>query len=309
MPVPLPRYSVASRPDAGGAQTGRCRRPRRPPRSRPRRRGGPSATRRRCRRRARHAGRRRRPCALRRQPRLERCAATGRRSRGASTRRCDSSLPSRCGRSSRARPSARTTRGCGSRATPAAPELSLALDAPDELHDLAIRQATVSRHVEAARNLANRPANDLNPVALAAARSPASRSTHVSVEHHGRDWIDAQGMGALAAVAAGSGEEPQLIVLRYDPPGASSELVARPRRQGDHVRLRRRLAEAAAAHAGHEGRHGRRGCRARGHRRGRRARAAAPRRSPSSPPPRTCSRQRRSGRGTCCAPRTGRRSR
>jgi leucyl aminopeptidase len=104
------------------------------------------------------------------------------------------------------------------------PELSLALDAPDDLHDLAIRQATVSRHVEAARDLANRPANDLNPVALARHAADFSLE-HVSVENHGRDWIDEQGMGALAAVAAGSGEEPQLIVVRYEPPGASGDVV------------------------------------------------------------------------------------
>ncbi len=75
------------------------------------------------------------------------------------------------------------------------PELTLALDAPAELSDLAVRQATITRHLDAARDLANRPPND-------------------------RDWIEDQGMGAFAAVAAGSQEEPQLIVMRYDPPNA-----------------------------------------------------------------------------------------
>ena len=99
------------------------------------------------------------------------------------------------------------------------PELTLALDAPAELHDLAARQATIVRHLDAARDLANRPPNDLTPVALAAhARSHAL--PHLTVESHGRDWIEAQGMGAFAAVAAGSPEEPQLIVLRYEPPDA-----------------------------------------------------------------------------------------
>jgi len=99
-------------------------------------------------------------------------------------------------------------------------ELTLALDAPSELHGLVTRQATIVRHLDAARDLANRPPNDLTPVALAAhARSHAL--PHVSVESHGRDWIEAQGMGAFAAVASGSGEEPQLIVMRYEPPAAS----------------------------------------------------------------------------------------
>ena len=103
-------------------------------------------------------------------------------------------------------------------------EVSLALDAPDELHDLAVRQATVARHVEAARNLANRPANDLTPTALGA-HVDEFGFEHVTVERHGRDWIVAQGMGALAGVAAGSAEEPQLIVARYDPPGARQDVV------------------------------------------------------------------------------------
>ncbi|HZT17628.1 MAG TPA: leucyl aminopeptidase family protein [Gaiellaceae bacterium] len=100
------------------------------------------------------------------------------------------------------------------------PELDLVLEAPDRLGNLAERQATVMRHVDGARNLANRPPNDLTPVALAEhARSYADGS--LTVESHGREWIVAQMMGAFAAVAAGSGAEPQLIVMRYDPPGAA----------------------------------------------------------------------------------------
>ena len=32
-------------------------------------------------------------------------------------------------------------------------------------------------------------------------------------------------MGAFAAVAAGSADEPQLIVMRYDPPGAAADVT------------------------------------------------------------------------------------
>ncbi len=103
-------------------------------------------------------------------------------------------------------------------------EVVLALDAPAELHELAGRQATVSRHVRAARDLVNRPANDLTPTALAA-YAAGTTIEHVTVERHGRDWIEAQGMGALAAVASGSGEEPQLIVLRYDPPQTRADVT------------------------------------------------------------------------------------
>jgi leucyl aminopeptidase len=100
-------------------------------------------------------------------------------------------------------------------------ELTLALDAPPELHGLAERQATVVRHLDTARDLANRPPNDLTPVALAA-HAKSLALPHLTVESHGRDWIEAQGMGAFAAVAAGSSEDPQLIVMRYDPPQAAA---------------------------------------------------------------------------------------
>jgi leucyl aminopeptidase len=99
------------------------------------------------------------------------------------------------------------------------PELTLALDAPADLHELAARQATVARHLDAARDLSNRPPNDLPPVALAA-HAKRHTAVHLTVESHGRDWIESQGMGAFAAVASGSAQDPQLIVMRYDPPGA-----------------------------------------------------------------------------------------
>jgi leucyl aminopeptidase len=104
------------------------------------------------------------------------------------------------------------------------PELTLALDAPAALHDLARRQALVARHIDAARDLANRPPNDLTPPGLAAyARSldhPA-----LTVEAYGRDWIESQGMGALAAVGQSSRHDPQLIVLRYEPEDAVADVT------------------------------------------------------------------------------------
>ena len=104
------------------------------------------------------------------------------------------------------------------------PRLSLALAVPDGLSEFAARQTTIVRHLDAARDLANRPPNDLTPVALAA-HAKSHSLPHLTVESHGRDWIDAHGMGAFAAVAAGSGEEPQLIVMRYDPPGANDDVT------------------------------------------------------------------------------------
>ena len=104
------------------------------------------------------------------------------------------------------------------------PEVTLVLDAPAELHALAERQALVMRHLDTARDLANRPPNDLTPVALAA-HAKSHALPHLTVESHGREWIEDQGMGAFAAVASGSGEDPQLIVMRYDPPDARGDLT------------------------------------------------------------------------------------
>ena len=106
----------------------------------------------------------------------------------------------------------------------ARPELTLALDAPADLHALAHRQEVVIRHLDATRNLANRPPNDLTPAALAEHASLLAEA-HLSVEAHGLDWIEKQGMGGLAAVAAGSAREPRLIVMRYDPPDARADVT------------------------------------------------------------------------------------
>jgi leucyl aminopeptidase len=81
--------------------------------------------------------------------------------------------------------------------------------------------AVVAAAVNAARDLQNRPANDLTPTALAAhAQALAQEIEGLSVEVEGREGIVARGMGAFAAVAQGSEQEPALIVLRYEGPSA-----------------------------------------------------------------------------------------
>jgi leucyl aminopeptidase len=86
--------------------------------------------------------------------------------------------------------------------------------------------ATVAEAVNAARDLQDRPANDLTPTALAAhARALAQEVEGLSVETEGREEITARGMGAFAAVAQGSEQEPALIVLRYEHPQARGPLL------------------------------------------------------------------------------------
>jgi leucyl aminopeptidase len=84
----------------------------------------------------------------------------------------------------------------------------------------------VSAAVSEARDLQNRPANDLTPTALGEhARKLGADIEHLSVEVGGRADIEARRMGAFAAVAQGSEQEPALIVLRYEPPGAKGPLL------------------------------------------------------------------------------------
>ena len=76
--------------------------------------------------------------------------------------------------------------------------------------------------VNGARDLQNRPGNDLTPSALARhAEALAQEIDALSVEVEGRAQIAERGMGAFAAVAQGSHEEPALITMRYEPPGGA----------------------------------------------------------------------------------------
>jgi leucyl aminopeptidase len=102
----------------------------------------------------------------------------------------------------------------------------LLLGADEAAISLARRAERVAQFANRARDLANRPPNDLTPERLAErAAEIAQGSPELSYEAFGRAEIEAMGMGAFAAVAQGSHNEPRLIVLRYDPPGARDDLV------------------------------------------------------------------------------------
>jgi leucyl aminopeptidase len=92
-------------------------------------------------------------------------------------------------------------------------------------HDVAAPVAAGRAGAEAAnraRDLANAPANVLTAEALA---ERARALDGVQVDVMGRAEIEAAGMGAFAAVAAGASSEPQLITIRHEPAGASGPLV------------------------------------------------------------------------------------
>jgi len=102
----------------------------------------------------------------------------------------------------------------------------LILSSPTDLTDTVAQSALVARAVNAARDLQNRPGNDLTPTALAEhAKALAVEIEGLSIEVDGRDGIRGRGMGAFAAVAQGSHQEPALITLRYEGAGAAGPLL------------------------------------------------------------------------------------
>jgi leucyl aminopeptidase len=102
----------------------------------------------------------------------------------------------------------------------------LIVSASTDLSDVVAEAAIVAEAVNAARDLQNRPANDLTPTALAAhAQALAREIDGLSVEVEGREGIVARGMGAFASVAQGSYQEPALITLRYEGAGASGPVL------------------------------------------------------------------------------------
>jgi leucyl aminopeptidase len=88
------------------------------------------------------------------------------------------------------------------------------------LQNAARSTAVVGEWVNAARDLANSPPNELTPETLAE-RARELAGPNVEVEVLEPAQIDELGMGALAAVGRASSNGPRLIVLRYDPPNAT----------------------------------------------------------------------------------------
>ena len=77
------------------------------------------------------------------------------------------------------------------------------------------RAAVIAEAANRARDLQNAPANVMTPTALA---EHALALDGVSVQVEGPSQIAGRGMGAFAAVARGSYEEPRLITIAHDPP-------------------------------------------------------------------------------------------
>jgi leucyl aminopeptidase len=98
----------------------------------------------------------------------------------------------------------------------------LIVSAPAEAERAVAEAGVVAAAVNGARELQNRPGNDLTPTALAHyASALAGEIESLSVQTEGRAGLESRGMGAFAAVAQGSDQEPALITMHYEGPGAT----------------------------------------------------------------------------------------
>ncbi|MHB8510167.1 MAG: leucyl aminopeptidase [Candidatus Dormibacteria bacterium] len=77
----------------------------------------------------------------------------------------------------------------------------------------------LARATNLARELVNLPASVLTPPEYAARAAKVGKQAGLEVEVLGESELRKLGYGALLAVAAGSVHPPQLVVLRYRPPG------------------------------------------------------------------------------------------
>ncbi|HWS86411.1 MAG TPA: leucyl aminopeptidase [Pyrinomonadaceae bacterium] len=85
------------------------------------------------------------------------------------------------------------------------------------------RARVVAESVNWARRLADEPGLTLPPREFARRAAEMAEEFGLRVESLGVEEIRAKGMGGLLGVGQGSEEEPALIVLRYEPGGASEE--------------------------------------------------------------------------------------
>jgi leucyl aminopeptidase len=109
---------------------------------------------------------------------------------------------------------------------PARLERLLILSGDPEVAETTRRAGIVAAWANRARDLANEPANQLTPAALAERASGiADTSPLLSAESVDLEGIQALGMGSFAGVAQGSHNPARLIVVRYEPPAAASDVV------------------------------------------------------------------------------------
>ena len=84
---------------------------------------------------------------------------------------------------------------------------------------------TVARSVNAARDLVNTPASDLNPVTFADYVVEQARGTKVSVKVLDERALEGGGYGGILGVGQGSETPPRLVTMSYKPRGAKAHIA------------------------------------------------------------------------------------
>lgn len=93
------------------------------------------------------------------------------------------------------------------------------------LTEAVARGRLVGQAVNAARALANEPANILTPDEFASRAASLATSAGLGVEVLEQDRMRQLGMGLLLAVAQGSAEPARMVVMRHEPPAAAGSPV------------------------------------------------------------------------------------
>jgi leucyl aminopeptidase len=85
---------------------------------------------------------------------------------------------------------------------------------------------TIGKAQSYARTLANRPANVVTPIKIAAAAKELARSSNrLNCTVFDEKQMAAKGMGGVLAVGSGSQNKPRFIILKYSPPGKAASSI------------------------------------------------------------------------------------
>ncbi|MGD8318198.1 MAG: leucyl aminopeptidase [Myxococcales bacterium] len=102
------------------------------------------------------------------------------------------------------------------------------LDAPKGAKGLTAAMRTgqaIGESINFARDLVNRPPNDLNPITLARAASNEAKKLGLTSRVWNKTRIEKEGMNLLLAVNRGSGIEPRVIHVTYKPARPKKKVV------------------------------------------------------------------------------------
>jgi leucyl aminopeptidase len=86
------------------------------------------------------------------------------------------------------------------------------------------RAVVLGEATNLARDWINTPAKDESPEALAEAMAEAAEAAGVSTEVWDRERIEAEALGALLGVSAGSDRDPRVVILDYTPDGPTGHV-------------------------------------------------------------------------------------